>query len=122
MVVINIGADNTFAMTLSELATIENPSYLMVLEDKQGRTTNKFFLNPVNSSSVYQKFELEEGVDETILAGDYNYSVYQKSNQDDEDIPSASDLLETGILRSLPESEADVEYTIGGGDSVVYDR
>lgn len=120
MVVINRGELNTFVLTLNEKATVANPEFLMVLYDKSLRVTQKFFLTDVSTNSDYNKFNLTEGTDETIPRGQYVYKVYQKDNQDDEDIPSDNYLLEVGLLFSVGSSNGSTTYS-RTDTSVVYD-
>jgi len=120
MVVITRAASNTFVMTLGEKATYVSPEYLLVLYDKHDRALIKFFLTNTSSDTSYEKFTLTEGTDETIPEGDYTYKVYEKANQDDEDIPADTFIVETGILRSLGADITEVEYSISN-TNVVYD-
>lgn len=118
MVVITRGASNTFVLTLGELASYASPEYLMVLYDKHDRAVIKFFLTNLSSDTTYEKFTIVEGTDETIPEGDYTYKVYEKENQDDEDIPADTFLVETGILRSLGADITEVEYSISNTNQV----
>lgn len=111
MVVINRGESNTFVMTLNENVSYSSPEFLFVLYDKIGRAVNKFFLTDTSTTSEYNKFTFTEGTDETINRGDYTYKVYEKENQDDEDIPSDVYLLEEGILRSKETILTKVKYS-----------
>ncbi len=121
MIVINRGESNTFVLTLLDCATYSSPEFLMVLHDKSLRVTQKFFISDISTSSSYSKFSLFEGTDETIPKGDYTYKVYEKANQDNEDIPSDGFILETGILRAKEDTITKVSYSrtdasIGYGD------
>ena len=118
MVVINRGSSNNFVLTLNEKATLSSPEFLMVLYDKHDRALIKFFLTDTSTVDAYNEFTLVEGTDETIPEGDYNYKVYEKSNQDDEDIPAESFLLEEGILRSIGADITEVEYSLSNTNTV----
>lgn len=120
MVVITRGEVNRFVLTLNEKATVDSPEFLMVLYDKSLRAVIKFFLTDVSTNSDYNEFVLEEGVDETIPRGEYKYKVYQKDNQDDEDIPSENYLLEVGLLISVGSANSSTTYS-RTDSSVVYD-
>ena len=118
MVVINRGASNNFVLTLNEKASYAAPEFLMVLYDKLDRALIKFFLTDTSTVEAYNEFTLIEGTDETIPEGNYNYKVYEKANQDDEDIPAEAFLLEEGILRSIGASITEVEYSLSNTNEV----
>ena len=118
MIVITREASNTFVMTLGELSTYTSPEYLMVLYDKHDRALIKFFLTNLSSDTTYEKFTIVEGTDETIPEGDYRYKVFEKENQDNEDTPSDTYIVERGMLRSIGAGITEVEYSIDNSNEV----
>lgn len=122
MIVINRGQENEFVMTLNDRVTISNPEFLMALYGKSQQPLIKFFLTDKSTSDRYNEFSLVEGTDETIPAGQYTYRVYQKANQDDEDIPSSDNIVEEGILKSVVSGNVEVEYSRNDSSKVYGDE
>jgi hypothetical protein len=99
MVIINRAATSSLDLTLTENVTITNPYYLFVFTNK---TTNKVSMCFLSDSSLYperyNRFNLTEPTNVTLISGDYIYQVYEKSVVTLV-IPSDDYLLETGIAR-----------------------
>jgi hypothetical protein len=68
-------------LTLSELTTIDNARYLLVLKNDAVRTLNKIILpdNTSLSTDRYDLFSLATPVFNEITTGYYTYSIYQQS-------------------------------------------
>jgi len=101
MIQIVQGASNSIVLTLTENVTINNPYYLMVLDGRVNEAQIKLFITDTSSyPEHYNLFVLIEGTDITIpFKGDYKYRVFEKEVNTNEDIPSDSYLLQTGLLR-----------------------
>jgi hypothetical protein len=99
MVIINRAATSILDLTLTENVTLTNPYYLFVFTNK---TTNKVSTCFLTDTSVYperyNRFNLTEPANVTLISGDYIYQVYEKSVVT-QTIPSDEYLLETGIAR-----------------------
>ncbi|TWR26899.1 hypothetical protein FPZ42_07645 [Mucilaginibacter achroorhodeus] len=88
-------------LTVSELATIENPKYLMVVQSDALRTFFRFHL-PDNESqylSRFDSFTMLTSQFEKLVPGFYSYSIYEFSHDvqitDDVDLGKS---LESGKL------------------------
>ena len=80
MIYIDKGEINTFALTLSEVTTLVNPYYLFVFEGEYNTAVEPIFWVGDDTSNWpvrYNLFTLEEGVDVTLIKGQYKYSVYE---------------------------------------------
>lgn len=80
MIYIDKGEINTFALTLSEVTTLVNPYYLFVFEGEYNTAVEPIFWVGTDTSNWpvrYNLFTLEEGVDVTLIKGQYKYSVYE---------------------------------------------
>lgn len=82
MIYIDKGEINTFALTLSEVTTLVNPYYLFVFEGDYNTATEPILWVGTDTSNWpqrYNLFTLEEGVDVTLIKGQYTYSVYESN-------------------------------------------
>jgi hypothetical protein len=80
MIYIDKGEINTFALTLSEVTTLVNPYYLFVFEGEYNTAVEPIYWVGTDTSNWpvrYNLFTLEEGVDVTLIKGQYKYSVYE---------------------------------------------
>ena len=80
MIYIDKGEINTFALTLSEVTTLVNPYYLFVFEGEYNTAVEPIFWVGTETSNWpvrYNLFTLEEGVDVTLIKGQYKYSVFE---------------------------------------------
>ncbi len=80
MIYIDKGEINTFALTLSEVTTLVNPYYLFVFEGEYNTAVEPIFWVGTDTSNWpvrYNLFTLEEGVDVTLIKGQYKYSVFE---------------------------------------------
>lgn len=80
MIYIDKGEINTFALTLTEVTTLVSPFYLFVFEGEYNTAEQPVFWAGVDTSiwlTRYNLFTLEEGVDVTLIKGQYKYSVYE---------------------------------------------
>ncbi len=65
---------NTIVLTLTENSTLSNPYYIFKFENEFNTATEPiYFYSPDTSTSKprYNKFELEEGEDLTLIIGQY---------------------------------------------------
>lgn len=80
MIYIDKGEINTFALTLSEVTTLVDPYYLFVFEGEYNTAVEPIYWAGTDESNWparYNLFTLEEGVDVTLIKGQYKYSVYE---------------------------------------------
>ena len=80
MIYIDKGEINTFALTLSEVTTLVNPYYLFVFEGEYNTAVEPIYWVGTDTSNWpvrYNLFTLEEGVDVTLIKGQYKYSVFE---------------------------------------------
>jgi hypothetical protein len=80
MIYLDKGQINTFVLTLTENATIVAPVWLFVFENEFNTATEPIYWVGVDTSPYtnrYNLFTLEEGVDLTLIKGQYTYSVYE---------------------------------------------
>lgn len=112
MIIIRKGESNTFAITLTENVTIENPYYLMVIYGKSGQEVVKWLMTDVSAyPERYNKFVFIEGTTATIpYKGDYVYKVYQKAVANTTIPTDPDDLLEEGIMRVTGTDSETIAY------------
>lgn len=122
MIVIEKGATNTFALTLSEKVTIPSPYYLMVVVGKSGQATVKWLMTDVSPyPERFNKFVFIEGTTATIpYKGDYVYTVYQKAVANTTIPTDPNDILEEGIMRVEGDDATYVEHT-NNTTTVIYE-
>jgi hypothetical protein len=111
MIYITKGDLNTFALTLTELTTISNPTYLFKFVWEMNESLNPVYFIGVDISAYPQRaniFELNEGVDATFNIGQYRYEVYES--------PVINPVDETG-LDKIEEGRMVVE----GTGNTIYD-
>lgn len=80
MIYLDKGETNTFALTLTENATISLPVWLFVFENEFNTASQPIYWVGVDSSPYvnrYNLFTLTEGVDLNLIIGQYTYSVYE---------------------------------------------
>lgn len=80
MIYIDKGEINTFALTLSEVTTLVDPYYLFVFEGEYNTAVEPIYWLGIDESNWpvrYNLFTLEEGVDVTLIKGQYKYSVFE---------------------------------------------
>jgi len=80
MIYLDKGEINTFALTLTENSTITAPVWLFVFENEFNTASEPIYWVGVDTSPYvnrYNLFTLEEGVDLTLIIGQYTYSVYE---------------------------------------------
>lgn len=73
---------NTIVLTLTEDTTITEPYYLFVFQNEFDLDSNKIYWLGTDTSDYknrYNLFTLEEGVDVTLVKGQYIYKVYESS-------------------------------------------
>jgi hypothetical protein len=73
---------NTIVLTLTENSTLSNPYYIFKFENEFNTATEPiYFYSPDTSTSKprYNKFELEEGEDLTLIIGQYKYEVFESA-------------------------------------------
>lgn len=116
MVYIQKDEVNTFALTLTEVTTIVDPYYLFVFEGEFNTATEPVFWVGADTSSFpnrYNLFTLEEGVDLTLIRGQYTYKVYESADPivvDENTNTNGLNLIEEGRL-----------VVAGGSISSIYD-
>ena len=110
MIVLTKGTTNSnIALTLTELTTIDNVTYL--IEFTEDITNDKFYLISTDTSvhkKRFNQFEIVEGVNDplngSIILGDigfYKYNVYeQEGNSLD---PTGLNIVERGKMKLLGE-------------------
>lgn len=94
MIYLDKGAENSFVLTLTESATISNPTYLFKFTWEINELLVPVYWVGVDISPYpnrYNLFELEEGVDATFNIGQYRYEVYESSTSNPSD--------ETGLTK-----------------------
>lgn len=80
MIYIDKGEINTFALTLSEVTTLVDPYYLFVFEGEFNTAIQPIYWVGTDESNWpvrYNLFTLEEGVDVTLIKGQYKYTVFE---------------------------------------------
>ena len=80
MIYLDKGQINTFALTLTENSTLSTPTWLFVFENEFNKQSLPIYWVGVETSPYvnrYNLFTLEEGVDLTLIIGQYTYSVYE---------------------------------------------
>lgn len=80
MIYLDKGQSNTFALTLTESATITSPVWLFVFENEFNTASQPIYWVGVDTSPYinrYNLFTLVEGVDLTLIIGQYTYKVYE---------------------------------------------
>lgn len=94
-------------LTLSELTTISNPVYLLVLTNIFTKTTTRYILQNNLSPSIerYDRFQLATSGFTGLEVGLYDYHVYQSStiNYDEAQL---GNWIETGKAQVIKNSEA----------------
>lgn len=113
MIVIERGALNTFALTLTEKVTIPAPYYLMTVTGKSGQAIVKWLMTDISAyPERFNKFQFTEGVTATIpFKGDYIYKVYQKAAANTIIPTDPNDLIEQGIMRVEGDDATYVEHS-----------
>lgn len=82
MIYLEQGEINTFALTLSEVTTLVDPFYLFVFEGEYNTAVEPIYWVGTDTSNWpqrYNLFTLEEGIDVTLIKGQYTYSVYESA-------------------------------------------
>jgi len=82
MIYIEKGQVNTFALTLTEVATLVDPFYLFVFEEEFNTEIAPIYWEGVDTSNYpyrYNLFTLDEDNDIELNKGQYTYSVYESS-------------------------------------------
>jgi hypothetical protein len=80
MIYLDKGELNTFALTLTENSTIQSPTWLFVFENEFNTASQPIYWVGIDTSPYvnrYNLFTLEEGVDLTLIIGQYTYKVYE---------------------------------------------
>ena len=74
-------ASQILVVTVTELTTIENPYYLLVINSAFTNNTYKFQLPENSTENIvrYDEFILDTAVFNNVGEGLYNYSIYQSS-------------------------------------------
>jgi hypothetical protein len=104
MIYIDKGQLNTFALTLTEVTTLVDPFYLFVFEGEFNTAVEPIFWVGEDTSSWptrYNLFTLEEGVDLTLIKGQYTYSVFESADPitiDENTNTEGLNLIEEGRL------------------------
>lgn len=94
-------ATNTLVVTVSELTTIDNPFYLLVISSLYTNTVHRIQLpeNLSESQIRYDEFVIGS-VFNNVDAGMYNYAIYQSAVQT-YDENALGEPVEIGFLRVL---------------------
>jgi hypothetical protein len=80
MIYLDKGEVNTFVLTLTESATLTTPFWLFEFENEFNTEAQPIYWVGVDTSPYtyrYNLFTLEEGVDLTLIIGQYTYKVYE---------------------------------------------
>lgn len=114
MILLRKGETNTITVTLTEKQVTESPDYHFVFKAMGGEVITVDFVNGDDNSTDktrYNSFEID--TDASFLnakTGIYSYRVYENNAE--------GELLETGIMKLLPQSEFSVtEYQ---GEATTY--
>lgn len=124
MLVITKGEINNLIVTTTENVTINNPYYLWVFRGLSGSAVIKVFLTDVSVyPERYNKFNFTEGDEITFVQkGDYEYSVYEKDTNSNQNIPDSAYLLERGIARVVSDqTNTDYIHTTTA-NNVIYEK
>ena len=101
MLLIKKNTENTLVVTLTELTTIDNPTYLWTVKCEQNQHVYNFILTDISEfKNRYNEFILEEGVDvEFNQTGYYYYTIRQQSSTTNLDPEFSGDIVEVGRIR-----------------------
>lgn len=101
MLLIKKNIENRLVVTLTELTTIENPTYLWVVRCEQTHEVYTFILEDVSEfKERYNEFMLDEGQDVTFnQTGYYYYEVHEQESTTNL-LPNLSgQIVEVGRIR-----------------------
>ena len=95
-----INKDNSvqdLVLTLTELTTIVNPVYLLVLRNEYTNNSTRYILQNNISPNLnrYDYFQLDTSLFNDLETGDYSYAIYQ-SDSINYDETTLGDYVETG--------------------------
>ena len=93
---------NSLVVTVSELTTLDNPFYLLVILSPYTNRVYRIQLPANNSENKirYDEFVVETAVFNNIDAGMYNYAIYQ-STVETLDENACGEPVEIGFLRVI---------------------
>jgi len=83
MIYIAKGTTNKIILTLTEVTTVNNPSYLFVFTNEYNKGSSSPILFSTSDTSLYPErynsFTLIEPIDLNLVIGQYTYEIYEKS-------------------------------------------
>lgn len=82
MIYIAQNSSNKIVLTLTEVTTVTNPSYLFVFTNEYNTTSTPILFTVADTSSYperYNLFNLVEPTDLSLVIGQYTYQIYEKS-------------------------------------------
>lgn len=82
MIYIAKGTTNKIILTLTEVTTVNNPSYLFVFTNEYNKGSSPILFTTADTSLYperYNAFTLVEPTNLNLVIGQYTYQIYQKS-------------------------------------------
>jgi hypothetical protein len=82
MIYVAQNSSNKIVLTLTEVTTVTNPSYLFVFTNEYNTTSTPILFTAADASSYperYNLFNLVEPTDLSLVVGQYTYQIYEKS-------------------------------------------
>lgn len=82
MIYVAQNSSNKIVLTLTEVTTVTNPSYLFVFTNEYNTTSTPILFTATDTSSYperYNLFNLVEPTDLNLVVGQYTYEIYEKS-------------------------------------------
>jgi hypothetical protein len=110
-----INKDNSvqdLVLTLTELTTIINPVYLLVLRNEFTNNSTRYILQNNISPNLnrYDNFQLDTSLFNDLETGDYGYTIYQ-SDSINYDETTLGNYVETGKAKVTATNEQAIAIT-----------
>ena len=126
MINITRGTNNTVQFTLNERKTLDNPYYLVRVENLTTRKVKRFILASDLSGYTerFDEFLITESSSELLTsgtvdlspAGDWAYRVYEQASSTNLNEDAALKLLEEGIMKVKDSTDSNTYHYFDGQD------
>lgn len=124
MIKIQQGELNDVRVTLSELTTIADPTWLWVFIHPQQKTDVAVILTDIATAAQkrrYNRFEITEGTTVTLeFPGQWFYKVYAQASTTNLDPDLADELVEQGIVEVIAPDPTNYTGNAPDEDNFVY--
>lgn len=101
MIYIEKDSLNKIVLTLNEKSSLVSPFYLFVFENEFDTDTNpiEIYLENISTTTIrYDLFDFTEGVDLTLVKGQYTYTIYESALEPATIGDTTGDIIEEGRM------------------------